>query len=108
MILNFDGLFCIPPHKELLLVAMEMILMMLNKKLVNRLLMLSIEIQHFKKCPSVNKTIMNYTFHSAMVAENVSFLVNIPFPLPPLEKGCYLFKVMALVSAGWSSYLNSG
>lgn len=36
MILNFDDSFCIPPSEELLLVAMEMISMMLNKKLANR------------------------------------------------------------------------
>lgn len=40
MILNFDDLFCIPPSKELLLVAMEMISIMLKKKLANRLLLL--------------------------------------------------------------------
>lgn len=32
MILNFDDLFCIPPSKELLLVAMEMISIMLKKE----------------------------------------------------------------------------
>lgn len=42
LILNFDDLFCIPPSKELLLVAMEMMIsMILKKKLVNRLLVLS-------------------------------------------------------------------
>lgn len=35
MILNFDDLFCVPPSKELFLVAMEMISIMLKKKLAN-------------------------------------------------------------------------
>lgn len=104
MVLNFDNLFCIPPCKDLLLVAMEMIQMMLNKQLVNRL-PVSPTWNIFKNILKENNyelyisaTQKLLSIHSSIMAENVSFQQVSLFFLFLRERLHNSFKVRELIS----------